>query len=551
MSHHIRLELALCLAFALSSTCRGQCLQWQPNSGTDEKVFALASFDDGTGTALFAGGHFTHAGGVAANRVAKWDGSSWHALGLGVGNNVYALAVFDDGAGEQLYVAGALPTAGTITVNGIAKWDGSVWSDVAGGLGSDVRALTVFDDGTGPALFAGGTFFGGAGPMRSIAKLGASAWNPLGAGIMDSSVTSTVYCLTVFDDGTGPALYAGGNFDTAGGANANHIARWNGSNWSSLGTGIDGTVFALAGFDDGAGPALYAAGEFSNAGGVSARRIAKWSGNAWSSLGTGLTGVAPGPADLGWSLAVFDSGSGSELYAGGGFTDAGGIFAAHVARWNGSAWSALSSGTDERVWALTVFQDGTNNAPDLYAGGEFIQAGGAVSPRLAEWLGCTTPGVGFCFGDGTGAACPCDPGQAGSPGSGCRSSIGTGGLLDGTGHASVTSDTVTLVASQLLPSTVGLFFQGTMPQASGVGSAFGDGLLCVNGSVRRLGIRHATSGMMSLGFGIPGDPPISIAGAIPALGATRHYQLRYRDPPAYCTPSTFNLTNGLRINWLP
>jgi hypothetical protein len=36
----------------------------------------------------------------------------------------------------------------------------------------------------------------------------------------------TVYALTVFDDGTGPALYAGGEFTTAGGTPASYIAAW-------------------------------------------------------------------------------------------------------------------------------------------------------------------------------------------------------------------------------------------------------------------------------------------------------------------------------------
>jgi len=47
-----------------------------------------------------------------------------------------------------------------------------------------------------------------------------------------------VGALTVFDDGSGPALYAGGNFTIAGGVAANRVAKWNGSSWSSLGSGV-------------------------------------------------------------------------------------------------------------------------------------------------------------------------------------------------------------------------------------------------------------------------------------------------------------------------
>ncbi|HPQ67446.1 MAG TPA: hypothetical protein PLI51_12025, partial [bacterium] len=37
---------------------------------------------DGSG-AIYAAGSFTQVGAVAANRVARWDGSSWSALGSG------------------------------------------------------------------------------------------------------------------------------------------------------------------------------------------------------------------------------------------------------------------------------------------------------------------------------------------------------------------------------------------------------------------------------------------------------------------------------------
>ena len=30
---------------------------------------------------VYAGGTFTNMGGVAANRIAKWDGATWSALG--------------------------------------------------------------------------------------------------------------------------------------------------------------------------------------------------------------------------------------------------------------------------------------------------------------------------------------------------------------------------------------------------------------------------------------------------------------------------------------
>jgi hypothetical protein len=68
-------------------------------------VYALAV----NGTNLYAGGDFTEAGGVPANHIAKWDGSSWSALGSGLDGPVYALAA--DGAGH-LFVGGGFTHAG-------------------------------------------------------------------------------------------------------------------------------------------------------------------------------------------------------------------------------------------------------------------------------------------------------------------------------------------------------------------------------------------------------------------------------------------------------
>jgi non-ribosomal peptide synthetase component F len=47
------------------------------------------------------------------------------------------------------------------------------------------------------------------------------------------------------------------------------------------------------------------------------------------------------------------------------------------------------------------------------------------------------------------------------------------------------------------------------------------------------------------------DQPISVRGQIPLTGGFRTYQAWYRNAAPYCTPSTFNLTNGLQLTWLP
>jgi hypothetical protein len=86
-----------------------------------------------------------------------------------------------------------------------------------------------------------------------------------------------VSSLAVYDDGTGPALYAGGPFTTAGGFRVNGIARWDGAYWWPLESGLSGAG-ALAVFDDGGGPALFAGGGFDGAPDSGDSFLAKWKG---------------------------------------------------------------------------------------------------------------------------------------------------------------------------------------------------------------------------------------------------------------------------------
>ncbi len=156
----------------------------------------------------------------------------------------------------------------------------------------------------------------------------------------------------------------------------------------------------------------------------------------------------------------------------------------------------------------------------------------------------------FCSGDGSATVCPC--GNAGAPGRGCENSFTTGGArlrMTFGGLASVAHDSVELSVSGTPPTSSGLYFQGTSPIAGGLGSAFGDGLRCVGGSIVRLGTKVSSGG--SSAYPEPGDPSVSARGLVPATGGTRNYQVWYRNAAAYCTASTFNLSNGLTLEWGP
>lgn len=391
-----------------------------PTNGIDGTVRTLAVFDDGGGggPALYVGGQFQTAGGVIVNRIARWDGSGWSALGGGISSGVvHALAVFDDGAGPgpALYVGGDFTSAGGVPVNNIARWDGSRWSTLAGGLNGTVLALAACDGGgdAEPALYVGGGFTEAGGvPSQHIARWDGGRWSALGHG-----VNGSVHALVIFDDGLGggPALHAGGIFTTAGGASANRIARWHGDRWSSLGSGTSGIVSALAGFDDGGGggPALYAGGSFRTAGGIVVNSIARWDGIGWSALGGGVNGPVR-------ALAAVDGGDdgGPKLYAGGEFTSAGGTSARRLAGWDGIGWSALGTGVDQSIFALAEFAvdgEGDTGGSALHAAGLVTFDGVVPSNFIARWDGRVLSTLGRGVNTDIQAMMVFDDGRGGGP----------------------------------------------------------------------------------------------------------------------------------------
>jgi len=402
-----------------------------------------------------------------------------------------------------------------------------------------VYALAVFDDGSGAALYAGGDFTlaGGITAWR-IAKWNGTHWSALGSGVADY-----VNCLAVFDDGFGSSLYAGGNFTVAGGTSAIFIAKWNGASWSGVGGGMAGPLFSLAVFDDGAGPALYAGGNFTVAGGNPANDIAKWNGASWSALGDGVDSIV-------YALRAFDDGSGPGLYASGFFGVAGGASANYVARWSGTSWSALDVGLDYTGYALEAFDDGMDGDADLFVGGTFTNAGGAASNHIAKWNGCGTST--FCFGDGSSGACPCA--NNGFAGQGCNNSSNTGGaLLAVSGVASLAFDTVLFNASGEKPTALSILAQG---QAEIAAVPFGQGLRCVTGNLERMYSKNAVGGAFSAPTGA--EPSVHVRSAtlgdVISPGSSRYYYAYYRDATVLggCTSgSTFNATQSVRLIWNP
>ncbi len=289
-------------------------------------VNVIGSFDWLGRPVLMVGGYFDQIDGVPVSSAALWNGDAWDDLRGGFvhkgGAVVSAFVRFDDHSDSAIYAGGIFSIAGSVEVSCIARWDGQSWSDVGGGLT-------------------------GVPPI----------W------------TARVNYLTVWDDGTGAALYAGGRFDTAGDTSAYGIARWDGQSWSDVGGGVNGGVASMKSWDDGTGVALYCGGVFTRAGDQAVSNLAKWDGQSWSDVGGGVSG----PDAYVAALEVWDDGSGEQLYVGGDFYRAGGQSGFnHIARWDGHSWDSMSGGfvNNDPVNAFCIFDNG--NGPALYAGGTFV-----------------------------------------------------------------------------------------------------------------------------------------------------------------------------------
>jgi hypothetical protein len=360
------------------------------SNGVNDVVFALAV----VGNEVFVGGTFTSAGGVSANRVARFNTqtNTWSSLGTGSSNGVsgtglvyvYALAV----VGNEVVVGGNFTEAGGVSANRVARFNTqtNTWSTLgtgsSNGVNGEVRALAV----VGNEVVVGGAFTSAGGvSANNVARFNTqtNTWSTLGTGSSNGVSGGSVFALAV----VGNEVFVGGGFTSAGGVSANRVARFNTqtNTWSTLGTGSSngvsgGSVLALAVV----GNEVVVGGLFTSAGGVSANNVARFNTqtNTWSTLGTGSSnGVSGTGLVYVYALAVV----GNEVYVGGYFTEAGGVSANYVARFNTqtNTWSTLgtgsSNGVNYWVYVLAVVGD------EVFVGGGFTLAGGIASTFIARW----------------------------------------------------------------------------------------------------------------------------------------------------------------------
>lgn len=352
---------------------------WQPvGTGMNKDVRCLYPY----GSDLYAGGIFTIAGSVSAKRIARWDGGTWSQLGTGMDSMVLSVSIHNG----IVYAGGMFTTAGGVNALHVAQWNGTAWSKLAAGLNtgeSYVSALVrdfdkIYVGYVRPSLTDGHTYSG-----IKVWNSGTNTWSSLGS-LQDSLIDGYLNTLATYEFGN--TIYAGGSLTKTGNTFALNIAKWS-NGWSSLGSALNGDVAAIATN----GNDIFLAGNFSSAGGLPADNIAKWNGSSWSGLGTNPMWGGFGGAYL--RTVVVD---GTDVYVGGEFSSIGGVATGNVAKWNGTSWSSLGTGTNAPVIALAVSNG------NVYIGGFFNSAGGIPVNGLARWDGVSWSDMG--------AALPASPG---------------------------------------------------------------------------------------------------------------------------------------------
>lgn len=309
---------------------------------------------------------------------------------------------------------------------------------------------------------------------------------------------------------------------------------------------------------------LYAqAFDVSDDGGVVVGSSGTWStGTGWSYLhafrwtaGGGMQdlGVLPGDAR---SEAVGVSGDGS-IVVGMGLDAA-------LTTQRALVWTSASGMVELSTYLTTLGVDLTGwdlgEVRGISADGSAIFGNGISNGQTSGWVvtGLGVPNPSFASLCDPGAngviACPCANAPSG-PGRGCNNSAATGGArITPSGIASLASDTLTLTTTGETPTAASIVLQGDA--FAGAGAVFGQGVRCVDGTLKRMYVRTASGGSVSVpNFG-SGDPTVSARSA--ALGdpiqpgQSRWYSVYYRAAVVLggCpASSTYNTTQTCRVTW--
>ncbi len=194
----------------------------------DNKIYVGGYFDQA---------HMASDWWIEVNNIALWDNNQWNALGRGlfgfehpaVSGIVYTIALDEN---ENVYAGGIFQYAGnteneSLEVNNIARWTGTEWEAIGMGVNGTVYKIIVREE----TVYVGGTFsvaynsYEDSVVVNRVAKWHDGQWHALGSG-----VNGAVFDMAFLGDD----LYLGGAFNRAGGKSSQYFARWSGEIFTSV-----------------------------------------------------------------------------------------------------------------------------------------------------------------------------------------------------------------------------------------------------------------------------------------------------------------------------
>ncbi len=164
--------------------------------------------------------------------------------------------------------------------------------------------------------------------------------------------------------------------------------------------------------------------------------------------------------------------------------------------------------------------------------------------------------VPFCFGDGSGTACPCSNNSTSGHGGGCGNSSGNGVILLASGNPSVSNDTLSFTTNNGIPVSLCVLFSADNQLGGGngiLGSPPTDGLRCIGGALLRHGNRVIQgSGSPNNPWGAGGAPAGGlISNAAFTAGQIRHFAMIYRDFNDQTCFTGLNTSNAITVTMVP
>ena len=336
------------------------------------------SFCMGVGAAVNSSNH-------PQTLTETWNGSAWSLV-----------SSLDSSATQTNFLRGVSCTSasfcmavgnyitGGVSQTLIERWNGSTWSIVTSPDTSTTQANTLYGVSctSGTFCMAVGTDTNSGGHPQTLAE----RWNGSAWTIVTTFNTSTskVNQLSSVSCASTSFCMAAGNYVNSSSHLQTLVERWNGTAWSQSGSPNTSTTQNnfLFGVSCVSTAFCAATGNYVNSGGHPQTLTEMWSGTAWS------TATSPNTSSTQANvLNDVSCASASFCTAVGYYVNAGGTSQTLIEKWNGTAWSKVTSPNSSSTQANVLNGVSCTSASSCGAVGYYVNNLG-LSQTLAErWNG--------------------------------------------------------------------------------------------------------------------------------------------------------------------